>query len=145
MGAPWNDLNGKLEEALVSVVNGLGLDASITVNAGLTPDDLALPYVVCTATGSGDEVVRGTGIFPVTATITVASSADDTALADHRARVATVFDGFLSDTISATLSAAVDDFHCFDVFFRSLPAEEVDRQLRNMLEIEAVICGVNIS
>lgn len=140
-----SDLNNKLEEALKSVVDGLGLAATVTVNTGADLDELALPYVVCAASGGGQQEIIGSGLFRIGCSVLVASSADDDTLADHRSLVDSVFGGLRTSTAEIDLSDAVSDFHVVYVEFTGSTAEEADRKLMNKLEMDVVCCGTDIS
>lgn len=144
MGAPFNDVFSKAEEAAKSVVDDLSL-SGVTVNTGIDEDELAAPYVVLFASSSGDEVVRSTGIISLTLDVTVASLADAHDLDSHRARVAEVFDSFLDSGIAVTLSSAIDDFHCYEAVETGRAADTDDRKLTNTLSLDLVCCGSSIS
>jgi len=143
MAAPYSDLASKVEEACLAVVTATG--ASVTLNAGLTVDELLTPYCVCACVSAGEEVVRNTGIYRVSVQIMVVSSADDSTLANHRSLVATIFDAFQYDTVEATLSAAVSDFHVYDVFYNGFESSVEERKLINQLNVDMVCCASDIS
>ena len=142
----YNDLNSKLEEAMKSLVDALAL-ADVTVNTGATKSDLATPYVICSAPGGGqeEENLKGTGIYRHEANVMVATSLDDDTIAEHRARVASVFDTFRDSAITTSLSDAVDDFHVYDVDFMDSPMEEEERKVTNTLAMEIVCCASDIT
>lgn len=144
MGAPYNDLFSKLEAAMKSVVDALGLDG-VTVNTGMDDDELTVPYVVCNADSAGEEVVKDTGLMEVSARVIVASEADAHDMTTHRSRVATVFDAFMDDAIAATLSSAVADFHCMDINIAGMDSDAEGRKHRNILMIDAVCCGSDLT
>jgi len=139
----YNDLTSKLEAAMKAVVDALAL-SGVTVNTGVEEETLAVPFVICAADGTTEEI-KSTGIFRCSARVVVASSADDTSLVDHRARVASVFDAFLDDAISTTLSAQVADFYVYDVSYTGQPSAMENRQLKNTLEMEIVCCASDIT
>ena len=146
----YNDLLSKVEAAAKSVVDDLTLSGNPTVNTGLDDDDLALPCVVCTATGTGEEVPRGTGNHVVTVRIHVKSQANDTSLATHRGNVATVFDAFQNDEIDVTLSAAVSDFHVIgvrDVRMDRTEGQQTSGQavMGDFIELDIVACSADLS
>lgn len=121
----WND-PGKLEEAMAAVVSGLSFSmfegdspaTAVAINTGQDDDELRLPSVTCAVAGAGQEVVKSAGIWRTPAVVRVTSSANLT-LAQHRSRAGAVFDAFLQTDIAAILSAALADFHCYDVFPQS--------------------------
>lgn len=153
----YND-PGKLEEAMAEVVGGLTLNVydgdspatTVTVTTGQDDDDLPLPSVVCSVVGAGEQVVLHSGVYRTPVVVRVTSSAKVT-LAEHRARAATVFDGFLQSDIASTLAAAVDDFHCYDVFHRA--PEPTRKEPRGddafvfvtEMNMDVVWCGSDIS
>lgn len=117
----WND-PGKVEESMAEVVGALTLDVysgdspatAVTVNTGMDDEAAALPLVTCAIVSGGEEWVRGTGNMESKVAVRIVSSGNIT-LAEHRTRCATVLDAFMADDIAATLSAAIDDFHVFQV------------------------------
>lgn len=139
----YNDLTGKLEEALKWVVDNLAL-AGVTINTGVDTDSLTTPFVACTVTGAGNEEIIDTGIMRLSGHIMVASSADDTTLANHRQMYGIINDAFFDSAIAKTLSDAVSDFHCYAFYRRSLPSEQRERKMINNLEFEAVVCASDI-
>lgn len=139
----YNDLTSKLEAACKALVDAIGL-AGVTVNTGVETDTLITPYIICGVRGTGSEEIIGTGLFRLGGAITVASSADDSTLEDHRSRVATVFDTFMDSDIAINLSSAIPDFHCYALFPTSLPSEEMERKMINRLEFEAIVCASDI-
>jgi hypothetical protein len=154
MSDPWNDLESKLEAAMQAGVKSFSLsvgdgEEQLIINTGLDDDDFGVPNVICSVESIGDEVVRGTGIFPCRATVTVTSHPKDTTLDAHRARVATVRDYFLSTTIAADLSAAGSDFYAYDVMFKGMRRDGVAREggnvMKNILELDVICCGSDIS
>lgn len=108
----YNDLQSKIEAAAKVLVDALAL-SGVTVTTGADDDTIALPAVFCMA---GDlteaEGLIGTGIFRGALTIRVKSNANDTSLAAHRERVATVFDAIAIDVLKTSMSAAGTDFTC---------------------------------
>ena len=146
MAAPYSDLCSKLEDALKSVVDTLGLDSSVTINTGFSTDEIEGPYVLLIATGQADELFFNSGIYTMSASVEVASNMDDqSSRAAHRDIVGTVFDAFMHSTVHVTLSAAVDDFHCYQVRSSSQPQSVEQRKIVNGLELDCVICGSNVS
>ena len=139
MPAPFNDLLSKVEAALKSVVDSLGL-TGCTVNTGTDDDTLETPYAVCQARNAADNELRDLGVWTVEAAVMVGSSADDVgtdgALIEHRRRVAEVIDAIQSDGIAASLSAAVPDFHCFDCHFSGLESDRVNRRWVDTIRLD---------
>jgi hypothetical protein len=155
MAAPFNDLESKLEAAMLAVVNTLTLtvaegEGEIVKNTGLDADAFGIPSVIVSCESTGDETPRDTGNFLCRATVTISTHSSDATLAAHRSRVATVRDAFLDDAIETTLSAAASDFHCFERMrceMRREIANTADGKnvLRNVLEFEAICCASDIS
>lgn len=159
MSAPWNDLESKVEAAMLAVVNGLTLsgdsdEEALVKNTGLDDEAFGVPNVICSCPSVEDETVRGTGIFRARAAVTVTSNFNDATLTTHRARVATVRDAFMQTDIAATLSAALADFHCYEarvlamrssVGFRDQGETNFGAVTKNVLELEMVCCGSDIS
>jgi len=141
---PDSDLTSKAEAALKSVADGLSL-TNVTVNTGQDDDTVGLPNVILTVEQSGEEVPLHTGNFVLTARITVNSdSAADTALATHRTRVATVHDAFMSDTIGASLSAAVTGFYAYEPWARRTGKITKEKALCDWLELDFLACAADL-
>lgn len=140
---PDNDLTSKGEAALKSVADGLSL-TGVTVNTGQDDDTLAVPNIICTVEQTGDEVPLGTGNFVLTARITVNSNADDDGLSTHRTRVATVFDAFMSDTIGASLSAAVTGFYAYEPWARRAGKITKEKVLCDWLELDFLAAAADL-
>jgi hypothetical protein len=140
-----SDLAGKVEAALKSLIDGAGLDAGVTVNTGQSVDDLELPFAVAWCDGAGDQIQLGIGTFRLSAMVIVSSSADDSTLTEHRALVKQVFESFMTNSVEADLSAAVDEFHVWEVRFGSQPSEEEDRQMITRQEMDIVAQASNVS
>lgn len=140
----YNDVLSKAEEAMKSVVDGLGL-TGVTVNTGMDDTTLEAPYVVCSASGAEEEVVRHTGILRVNCSIRVCSLADAEDLATHRTRVATVFDALRYSDVADTLSAAASDFHVFESSESGRESVTEDRKIMDILNLDLVCCGSSIS
>jgi hypothetical protein len=152
MPAPWNDILSKLEAAEASLVTALGLTGQrgtetvdVTVLTGLDDDATLTPRVTCHAEESSEEVVRGTGIFRVRSFIHIHSHSGDETLATHRARVGSVIDAIMQDDIASQLALAASDFHCYDVKFIGPQADPEGNSFHTALEIEAVVCGSDIT
>jgi len=141
--SPFNDILSKCEAAMKSLIDALAV-SGLTVNTGIEDDELAAPYAICYA-DSSDEIVRGTGLLTASMAISVVSMADIDSLATHRARVATIFDGIRQSDAHETLSAAVTDFHCYEVVETGRDSGMEDRKLRNTLNVDLVVCGSDIS
>jgi len=154
MAAPFNDLESKLEAAMLALVNTLTLtvgadEEALTKNTGLDDDAFGVPNVICYAE-VGSEYVKDSGNFVCQCRVTVTSHPSDTTLANHRARVATVRDAFMDDGLAATLSANGTDFHCLTIERRSGMRHEIasrddGKVMKSTMEFEAVCCGSDIS
>lgn len=129
MAAPYCDLQAKTEAALKAVAETVSLAnrGQAAVHTGLGTDQLALPYVVCSAQPA-EEFPAFSGNYNMECEVVVFSAADPkgtaTTLAAHRSRTAYVLDVFHSGTLASDLSAAVTDFTCFGVVERGLLGEE---------------------
>lgn len=140
----YNTLLQKVQNALKSVVDDLGI-ADYSVLTGQEDDEMQRPYIICACSNTVEETVKDTGVYNVEARVIVCSSADDTTLAAHQDTVGQVFDAILDTGIEATLSAAVDDFHCYDVFdFRS-EQEYAERSHKDVLIVNMIVCPSDIS
>ena len=152
MAAPYNDILSKLEAALASVVSALALtgtlgadSVSVSVVTGLLDSTTTLPRVVCSAKDSTEEVVRDSGLFKVSCSVHIYTHTGDETLAVHRERVATVSDALMTDDRAAVLSAAVDDFHCYDLQMLGTSAEPDENCLHTAIEFVAVCQCADVS
>jgi 3-phosphoglycerate kinase len=139
---PDNDLTSKAEAARQSVVDALAL-TGVTVNTGQDDDTLALPNVICSVEQGNEEVI-GLGNFRLVARVTVNSSSDDNTLAEHRTRVATVFDAFINDAIHTTLSAAVSGFYAYEIWERRQGKLVKEKTLCDWLEMEFLAAAADL-
>lgn len=152
MAAPYNDLLSKLEAAEKSVIDALALTGTragdavdLTVNTGLDDSDLLRPCAICQAEDTTEEAVRDSGNFRVKTRIRIQSHSTDEDLAIHRARVGAIADAFHRDDIAATLTAALADFHVFDVEFLGLTADPEGDSFQTDIELTVVCCGMDLS
>ena len=144
MAAPFNDLLSKSEEACKSAIDALAL-SGVTVNTGIEDETISLPYVVCYASGSTEEVVD-TGLDRVRMEIVMCSDAEaTTGLVTHRARVAEIMDLFRDRDIITTLGAAVSDFGVIHVHFDNQKGEMEDHKLKNTMELDIICCSKDIT
>ena len=137
------NLTFKVQDAIQSVVESVGL-SGVAVNTGTDEADLAVPYVICSCNGSSGEMVPFSGNFKMNAAVKIVSSADDSTRAEHDARMYSVYDALIADGIAATLTAAVTDFHVFNVAFVRISEDVEDRKFISMLEMEVVCCGTDL-
>jgi hypothetical protein len=147
MAAPFLDTNSKIEEAIKAVVDDLAL-SNITVNTSIDDDELAIPYIICSVSTSGEEETIGSGYFRFNAEIKIATSSDDSDLATHRTRVATVRDEFFDSDIAATLTGKVSDL--FIPFGGVLkmgmgPEEVINKKLISTLMLDIIACGATVT
>lgn len=153
MAAPYNDLLSKLEAALASVITPLALTGTrgstagiaVAVLTGLDDDTATLPRVVCLAKDSTEEAVRDSGIFKVACSVHVFTHSSDETLAVHRERVASVGDAIMTDDRAAVLSAAVDDFHCYDLQMGGVSAEPDENCFHTAFDFTAVCMASDVS
>jgi hypothetical protein len=142
MAAPWYDLQSKLEASVKSLVDALGLGA--TVNTGIDDDALTLPAVIIIAE-TGEEFPLNTGNYKMRTTIRCRSNADDTTLAAHRTFAATVFDSIKTDTLAADLSAAVPDFTAIGINEAVLTQTRQDRSWVSEMAVQVYCCAMSLS
>lgn len=136
-----SDLTSKAEAALMSVTTALSLGATIDVRTGMDDDALEKgANVIHSVEETSDEVPLDSGNFICSGRITVNSSAHDYTLAEHRARVATVFDAFMSDALAATLSAAVSDFYVLAIYRRQKGKIVKENAFCDWLELQFLAC-----
>ena len=137
----------KTEQAMVDVVKSLGI-AGLTVNRGMSEDELVAPYVVCFAESVGDEEIADSSIFHINCEVRVVTQPDDspTSLSDQRELVEKVFGVFNNPATESDLSEAVLGFYCYQVDFQgqeSNPSE--DRKWENTLTLDLLCCETDIS
>lgn len=153
MAAPYNDLLSKLEAALKVPLDALALTgtrgtnsaAAVSILTGLDDDAAALPRVVAYAQDSPEETVRDSGIFAVRVQLHIFSHSADETLAVHRARVATVIDAVMTTDRADVLSAAVADFHCYDLQDLGPAAEPTGHAFHTVREFLAICCATDLS
>lgn len=152
MAAPYSDVLSKLEAALAALISALTLDGargtepvSVAVRTGLEDDEALLPRVTCQAEEATEEAVKDTGNDRVRAWVHIHSHSGDETLAVHRARVATVIDALRMDDIAAQLTAAVDDFYCFDVQFIGPQHDPSGNTFHTALELSVVCCPSDLT
>ncbi len=153
MAAPYFDLNSKLEAALASVISALALTGTrgtetgvaVAVLTGLDDDTATLPRVVCVAGDTTEEVVRDSGLYRVTCAVHVFSHSADESLAVHRARVAAVGDALLTDDRADVVSAAVADFHCYELKSEGQSQDKDEQCFHTTFELTAVCQPSDVS
>ncbi len=140
-----SDLTSKAEEALMSVTTALALGSTIDVRTGMDDDTLENgANVIHSVEDTGEEEVLGLGYFICVGRVTVNSNSDDYTLAEHRARVATVFDAFMDDALEATLSAAVANFYVLAIRSRQKGKIQKDKAHCDFLEIRFLACASDL-
>ena len=144
MASPFNDLLSKAEAACKSAIDALAL-SGVTINTGIEDETIALPYVVCYASGSTEEI-PDTGLDRVRMEVIMCSDAEaTTGLVTHRARVAQIIDLFRDADIITTLGAAETDFGVMEVAFDSQSAEMEDHKLKNTMELDIICCSKDLT
>lgn len=124
----------------MSVTTALALGPTIDVRTGADDDALENgANVIHSAEDTGEEMPMGSGNKIYIGRVTVNSHADDYALAEHRTRVATVFDAFWSDSLDATLSALAG-FHCLAVYERREGKTTKNGGFCDWIEIRFLAC-----
>lgn len=91
--------------------------AGVAIYTGDSLDDNVLPKIIalCDSARAPGDLPEGLGNYMCTCRMTVFSNADDTTLADHRARCAVV-DGIMSDVTSLkAVFAASGDAVLYDI------------------------------
>ena len=153
MAAPYNDILSKLEAAMKTVLDALALTgtrgtdtaAVVSILTGLDDDAALLPRVTVHAIETQSEEVRDSGIFNVKVQVHIHSHSADETLATHRTRVATVIDAIMQTDRADVLSAAVTDFHCYDLQDLGPGAEPTGRAFHTIREFNAVCCPMTLT
>ncbi len=142
MPAPYSNLETKLEAAAKLVLTNATL--GYQARAGLDSAEKVLPAALLHGE-KGAEAPLNSGNYRCKLTITVMDNADTVSLDNHREGAGRIFDTFLDDGIAATLSAAVSDFTCLQVFGRDgAPTRVEDRQYTSEISLDLYCCATDI-
>lgn len=102
----------------LSAQSGLSGVAILTGDSAAT-QTLPKAIVLCDSASSPSDLPEGLGNFSCSVRVTIFSNADDTPLATHRARCASIY-GNMNDLASIQSAfVATGDATCYDVTFRS--------------------------
>jgi len=107
MGAPYNNIDTKVEAALAEVITeaSLSLTDYGVLRTGIDDELKEENCIICLVESAEEEVARS-GIWAVQCTVTVYTNMDAAAaLANHKSNVAKVRDLFMDDVLDATLTA----------------------------------------
>ena len=104
----YNDVDSKLESTIKALLTAQAATsasniASVDIHTGLSTSDIELDLIFGLVE-SAEENPSGTGNWICQTTIAVYTSAHDTGLATHRARVSEVRDLFMSDCLATTIT-----------------------------------------
>lgn len=159
MGAPYNYLQDKAEQAvravIVAAVTGIP-DAQVFTSFVSGYDDAQGTHSVLISAEGGLEDGFGSGNYRISVRVQVRSNIDQdvtgeggTEVATHRSNVGKVFDALLvpSVTLSASLSAAVTDFTVLNSIELRLGRQRVENRKaisELMLEFTAVPSDVTV-
>ena len=92
-------------------------------NEGQNSSLRKLPSIVCVCYTAPPMPINFRGNFEPICSVQVISNRDDTTRADHRARVEEVFGWFLTETIAADLTAAIENFYVAGVVPQQITTE----------------------
>jgi len=147
----YNDILGKAEEALASIIEALALTGEragdavdVDIVTGVEDEERRTPFVALQVDDTQDEVVKGTGIFRVHGRAIIESNEGET-LSAHRERVGAVCDALMYDDIAEQLSAAVADFHCYEMKWLGSKSSVDGNSMRSMFEFQLVACCATIT
>lgn len=110
MGAPYNNIDIKVEAALKEVITeaiaaGTTLTDYGVIRTGIDGLDKEENCIVCYI-DSADEQIGRSGVWSISCMVTVYTNMDGgSALANHKANVATIRDLFMDDAIHVTITA----------------------------------------
>jgi hypothetical protein len=104
----YNDVDSKLESIIKNLLTSQAATSgsnisTVDIHTGLSTADIELDLIFGLVE-SAEETPSGTGNWVCQTTIAVYTSAHDTGLTTHRARVAEVRDLFMSDCLATTIS-----------------------------------------
>ena len=106
----YSDVLNKTEEAVASVITSLAI-AGLNVYTKQDDAEQTLPKAIVKCGYFRELHNQGLyGDFQGNVAVRIVSNADDTTLAQHRARVAEILDPLSRDDFHTTASAAVSDF-----------------------------------
>jgi hypothetical protein len=111
MGAPYNNIDTKVEAALAEVISDaitagtLSLTDYGVLRTGIDDEIKEENCIICLVESAEEEIARS-GIWAVQCTVTVYTNMDAAAaLANHKSNVAKVRDLFMDDALDTTLTA----------------------------------------
>ena len=140
----YSDVLNKTEEAIASVITDLGI-TGLSVLTKLDDAEQALPKVIVKC-GTFNELhgQRLDGDFRGAVAVRIVSNADDTTLAAHRDRAATIIDALSRDDLHTTASAAIEDFTMIaaDEMIHDHSVE--DRSFVTEFARVVVVCGSDV-
>ena len=132
----YSDLRNKVESAVSALVAAA---VGATVYTASSAEELVLPRVVVEA-NDFTEANAETGNYYANVSVAVASSADDSTLAEHDALVAAAFDVVLTDTLPASLSA-VAGLHVHGIVSTEIKAAREDRHWVDTVTVRLMCCA----
>lgn len=152
MAAPFLDHIGKGESAFKSLVDALtltgtraGESVSVASLTGQEDDQKTVPRVTCSIEEDGEEIVRKSGIYRNQGQIEIVSNLSDETREIHQTRVKTVMDVLIYDTLESLLSAAVTDYHVYEVVWRGPRHETDENSTRTIYPFEIVHCCTDLT
>ena len=107
MGAPYNNIDTKVEAALAEVITeaSLSLTDYGVLRTGIDDEIKEENCIICLVESAEEEIARS-GIWAVQCTVSVYTNMDAAAaLANHKSNVAKVRDLFMDDALDTTLTA----------------------------------------
>ena len=124
------------------VYAGIENEAAQSGEGAATTRVLPCVECVCQSAETTDEHFLN---WAAEAEIRVRTNADDTTQTVHHATAAAVLNTITTDTLAADLSAALEDFTCFLVNFRSQRWELLERSWQSIIVFEIHCAGSDIS
>ena len=132
MGAPYNNIDIKVEAALKEVITeaitaGTTLTDYGVIRTGIDSLDKEENCIVCYV-DSAAELVGRRGVWNVSCMVTVYTNMDGTGgLANHKANVATIRDLFMDDALHTTITATDENLLASGVVSYSITNDVEDR------------------
>ncbi len=129
MGAPYNNIDTKVEAAMAEVITeaSLSLTDSGVLRTGIDDEIKEENCIICHVDAAEEHVARS-GIWNVSCIVSVYTNMDATsALANHKSNVAKVRDLFMDDALHTTLTATDESILVSGVTSYSLTNETEGR------------------
>lgn len=140
--------NAKLEAALKAIVDALAIEG-LTVNTGSDDETLALPWVICSVEGNGQEVEHDLGIYRFNGSVQVATALVDESREDHlqaHKDLASQIEAVIQiNELAANINAVAVGCYVYQVASGCSETMEEKGRLKTVFPFELVATGISIT